>query len=99
MCAGYFNYDAGYEPAFPGRERYTGAWVHPQHWPDDLDHAGKQVVVIGSGATAVTIVPALAQTAAHVIMVQRSPSYVVSRATRDAFAARLFRVLPAGMAA
>ena len=99
MCAGYFDYETGYEPTFPGRDQYQGVWIHPQHWPEGLDHAGKRVVVIGSGATAVTVVPAIARTAAHVTMLQRSPSYVVSRPTRDGFAASLFSVLPARMAA
>jgi monooxygenase len=71
-CTGYYRYDHGYEPDFAGRDDYTGAVVHPQHWPADLDLAGKRVVVIGSGATAVTLVPAIAQTAAHVTMLQRT---------------------------
>ena len=73
VCAGYYRYDEGYTPAFPGVESYGGRVVHPQHWPDDLDHAGQRVVVIGSGATAVTLVPALAETAASVTMLQRTP--------------------------
>ncbi len=77
-CTGYYNYDAGYLPTFPGAERFTGRCVHPQHWPEDLDYTGKKVVVIGSGATAVTLVPAMAGDAAHVTMLQRSPSYVFS---------------------
>jgi monooxygenase len=80
LCTGYYRYSAGYQPEFPGQEDYTGRVVHPQHWPDDLDHAGKRIVVIGSGATAMTLVPALAATAARVTMVQRSPSYVISLA-------------------
>src|SRR5262245_19182326 len=79
MCSGYYRYDRGYAPEFPGRERFKGKVIHPQFWPEDLDHSGKQVVVIGSGATAVTIVPEMAKTAKHVVMLQRSPTYVVSR--------------------
>jgi cation diffusion facilitator CzcD-associated flavoprotein CzcO len=78
ICTGYYRYDQGYTPQFEGVERFRGRIVHPQHWPDDLDHAGKRVLVIGSGATAVTLVPAMAETAAHVTMLQRSPSYVIS---------------------
>ena len=77
-CTGYYRYDEGYTPHFAGRERFAGRIVHPQHWPEDLDYAGKRVVVIGSGATAVTLVPALAERGAHVTMLQRSPSYVFS---------------------
>ena len=78
-CArGYYRYDEGYTPEFPGTERFAGAIVHPQYWTEDIDYAGKRVVVIGSGATAVTLVPAMAERAAHVTMLQRSPSYVVS---------------------
>ena len=79
MCSGYYRYDAGYLPDFPGMERFKGRIVHPQKWPDDIDYAGKRVVVIGSGATAVTLVPAMAETAAHVTMLQRSPTYMVAR--------------------
>ncbi|HEX8193399.1 MAG TPA: NAD(P)/FAD-dependent oxidoreductase [Allosphingosinicella sp.] len=89
LCAGYYDYAGGYRPSWPGEETFTGRIVHPQHWPDDLDHSGKRVAVIGSGATAVTLVPAMAETAAHVTMVQRSPSYVVSRPSRDALAPRI----------
>lgn len=95
MCAGYYAYDAGYTPAFEGVEDFAGRIVHPQHWPADLDYAGKQVVVIGSGATAVTLVPELAKTAAHVTMLQRSPTYMVSRPSQDALANWLRRRLPA----
>ncbi|MBE0011305.1 flavin-containing monooxygenase [Arthrobacter sp. AET 35A] len=97
-CTGYYNYDHGHQPDFPGLESFTGDVVHPQFWPEDLDYTGKQVVVIGSGATAVTLVPALADNAAHVTMLQRSPSYVVSVGQRDGFADALRRVLPATMA-
>jgi monooxygenase len=77
-ATGYYNYDEGYLPSFPGVETFGGTLIHPQHWPEDLDYAGKRVVVIGSGATAVTLVPAMAGTAAHVTMLQRSPSYVAA---------------------
>jgi cation diffusion facilitator CzcD-associated flavoprotein CzcO len=94
-CTGYYRYDHGYEPDFPGAERFAGEIVHPQHWPQDLAYAGRRVAVIGSGATAVTLVPALARDAAHVTMVQRSPTYVVSLPAEDRFANRLRRALPA----
>ena len=94
MCAGYYSYKAGYLPEFPGREKFRGTIVHPQEWPENLDYANKRVVVIGSGATAVTIVPAVAQTAAHVTMLQRSPTYMVSRPDRDVLANFLRKVLP-----
>ncbi|WP_330457499.1 NAD(P)/FAD-dependent oxidoreductase [Streptomyces sp. NBC_00820] len=77
-ATGYYDYDAGHRPDFPGEERFTGTVVHPQHWPEDLDHRGKRVVVIGSGATAITLVPAMAGDAAHVTMVQRSPTYIMT---------------------
>jgi len=93
-ATGYYDFDHGHEPDFPGRAAYAGRVVHPQHWPDDLDHAGARVVVIGSGATAMTLVPALAARAAHVTMLQRSPTYVVSLPAVDPLAARLRRVLP-----
>jgi cation diffusion facilitator CzcD-associated flavoprotein CzcO len=93
-CTGYYDYDGGYRPAFPGEERFTGPIVHPQHWPDDVDYAGKKVVVIGSGATAVTLVPAMAQDAAHVTMLQRSPTYIVSLPAKDKISAFLQRFLP-----
>lgn len=98
MCSGYYSYRGGYTPEFPGRERFSGLVVHPQDWPEDLDYAGQRVVVIGSGATAVTLVPAMARTAAHVTMLQRSPTYVVSRPDTDAIANALRRVLPDGLA-
>jgi len=97
-CTGYYRYDHGYEPSFPGAENFRGRFVHPQHWPEDLDYAGKRVVVIGSGATAVTLVPAMAGTAAHVTMLQRSPSYILSLPSRDRLAGRLQRWLPARVA-
>ncbi|QGN48742.1 NAD(P)-binding protein [Micromonospora sp. WMMC415] len=93
-CAGYYRYDEGYTPDLPGADRFTGRIVHPQHWPDDLDHASKRIVVIGSGATAVTLVPALAEQAAHVTMLQRSPTYVMALPSRDVVAGALRRVLP-----
>jgi monooxygenase len=93
-CAGYYRYDEGYAPQFPGVERFAGRVVHPQHWPADLDHAGKRVVVIGSGATAVTLVPAMAGTAEHVTMLQRSPTYILSLPGTDPLARRLRSVLP-----
>ena len=83
MCSGYYSYKGGYEPEFPGSDDFTGPIVHPQKWPDDLDYEDKRVVVIGSGATAMTLVPAMAKTAAHVTMLQRSPTYVVSRPATD----------------
>jgi cation diffusion facilitator CzcD-associated flavoprotein CzcO len=89
LCSGYYRYDHGFEPAFEGAELFRGRIVHPQHWPEDLDYAGKRVIVIGSGATAVTLVPALAKKAAQVTMVQRSPSYVVSLPGSDYFNKRL----------
>ncbi|SCK59548.1 Predicted flavoprotein CzcO associated with the cation diffusion facilitator CzcD [Variovorax sp. HW608] len=93
VCSGYYDYAEGYAPQFPGLERYRGRVVHPQHWTDDIDPAGKRVVVIGSGATAVTLVPALARSAAHVTMLQRSPSYVLSLPSVDPFAQWLRRHL------
>jgi cation diffusion facilitator CzcD-associated flavoprotein CzcO len=97
-CTGYYRYDAGYEPSFPGTGSFRGRFLHPQHWPEDLDYAGKRVVVIGSGATAVTLVPAMAPKAAHVTMLQRSPSYILSVPARDGIADRLRRWLPEGAA-
>ena len=93
-CSGYFRYDQGYTPAIKGLEDFTGRIIHPQHWPHDLDYAGKRVVVIGSGATAMTLVPSMAKTALHVTMLQRSPTYVIARASTDKWAQRLQRVLP-----
>jgi cation diffusion facilitator CzcD-associated flavoprotein CzcO len=98
LCCGYYSYAGGHEVDFPGRGDFGGRVVHPQQWPADLDHRGRRVVVIGSGATAVTLVPALAREAAHVTMVQRSPGYIVSRPTRDAFADRVRALLPTGPA-
>ena len=98
MCSGYYNYDAGYTPDFEGVERFKGQIVHPQLWPENLDYAGKKVVVIGSGATAVTLVPEMAKTAGHVVMLQRSPTYVVSRPARDSVADWLRAKLPMKLA-
>lgn len=95
MCSGYYSYEAGYTPELPGTDRFKGRIVHPQKWTDDIDYAGKRVVVIGSGATAVTLVPEMAKTAAHVTMLQRSPTYIVARPQEDAIANWLRRHLPA----
>jgi monooxygenase len=97
-CAGYYRYSSGYTPEFPGREHFKGAIVHPQAWPEDLNYSGKRVVVIGSGATAVTLIPALAKTAAHVTMLQRSPTYIVSYPQQDTVATALCRFLPSKIA-
>jgi monooxygenase len=94
VCSGYYRYDEGFTPDFPGAERFAGEIVHPQHWPTELDYTGKRVVVIGSGATAFTLAPALAEKAARVTMVQRSPSYVISIPAQDPIANALRRVLP-----
>jgi monooxygenase len=93
-CTGYYRYDEGYTPEFTGTGRFEGQIIHPQHWPEDFDYSGKRVIVIGSGATAVTLVPAMADRAAHVTMLQRSPSYVVSLPGRDPLARLLRKVLP-----
>jgi monooxygenase len=98
MCAGYYSYKGGYTPEFAGLDQFRGQVVHPQAWPDDLDHAGKRVVVIGSGATAMTLIPAMAHTAAHVTMLQRSPTYVVSAPDTDKIANGLRKVLPGKLA-
>jgi monooxygenase len=94
-CSGYYNYAAGYTPDFPGADRFAGRIVHPQKWSDDIAYAGKRVIVIGSGATAVTLVPALAESAAHVTMLQRSPTYIVAAPAEDRAANWLRRHLPA----
>jgi cation diffusion facilitator CzcD-associated flavoprotein CzcO len=99
MCSGYYRYDQGYSPEFPGVERFSGQVVHPQDWTDDIDYEGKRVVVIGSGATAVTLLPSLAERARHVTMLQRSPSYVIAQPGVDPTASRLRRLLPAKAAA
>jgi len=98
MCSGYYEYAEGHMPGWPGMDRFTGQIVHPQQWPEDLDYAGKRVIVIGSGATAVTLVPAMAEKAAHVTMLQRSPTYIVTRPSKDAIANWLHRTLPSRLA-
>ncbi len=98
MCSGYYRYDQAHTPEFPGQDSFAGPVVHPQFWPEELDYAGKRVVVIGSGATAVTLVPALAGTAAHVTMLQRSPSYMTSLPGTDPLASWANRRLPAPLA-
>ena len=98
MCAGYYSYEGGYTPDFQGAEHFKGDIVHPQKWTDDIDYKDKNVVVIGSGATAVTLVPELAKDAEHVTMLQRSPTYVVSRPEQDAIANWLRQKLPAKVA-
>jgi cation diffusion facilitator CzcD-associated flavoprotein CzcO len=98
FCTGYYDYEQPHDPGFAGVEDFAGIVAHPQFWPGDLDYAGKRVVVIGSGATAVTVVPAMARTAAHVTMLQRTPSYLLARPRRDPVADLLRRVLPRGVA-
>lgn len=94
-CSGYYNYEEGYRPAFPGEQDFTGTIVHPQHWPEELDYAGKRMVVIGSGATAVTLIPALVDSGAgHVTMLQRSPTYIGVLPVVDPISVRLNRWLP-----
>src|SRR5262249_9850229 len=93
-CTGYYRYESGYQPEFPGAERFRGQFIHPQRWRENLDYAGKRLVVIGSGATAVTLVPAMSDKAAHVTMLQRSPSYILSLPSEDGFADFLRRNLP-----
>ena len=98
MCSGYYSYQGGYLPEIPGLENFAGPVIHPQAWPEDLDYAGKRIAVIGSGATAMTLVPAMAERAAKVTMIQRSPTYVVSRPAEDAIANALRRWLPERLA-
>jgi cyclohexanone monooxygenase len=98
MCSGYYSYEQAYRPSFEGEADFAGAIVHPQFWPEDFDYSGKRVVVIGSGATAVTLVPAMAEKAAHVTMLQRSPTYVVSRPSESGFASRWRRRVPERLA-
>ncbi|HYW17135.1 MAG TPA: NAD(P)/FAD-dependent oxidoreductase [Allosphingosinicella sp.] len=98
VCSGYYDYSEAYDPEFAGRESFGGKIVHPQFWPGDLDYSGCKVIVIGSGATAVTIVPEMAKTAAHVVMLQRSPTYMVSRPSEDGIANALRRALPSKLA-
>lgn len=94
MCAGYYSYEKGYTPEFTGRERFEGDIIHPQEWPDNLDYRHKRVLVIGSGATAVTLIPAMAKDADHVTMLQRSPTYIVSLPDKDVIANFLRKILP-----
>jgi monooxygenase len=98
LCSGYYRYDEGYTPTWPGRESFAGRVIHPQAWPDDLDLAGQRVVVVGSGATAVTLVPALVTAGAQVTMLQRSPSFVLSLPVHDGIAGLLSKLLPKRMA-
>ncbi|HWJ62305.1 MAG TPA: NAD(P)/FAD-dependent oxidoreductase [Acidimicrobiales bacterium] len=98
LCAGYYSYERGYQPDFPGQDDFAGELVHPQAWPEDLDYAGKRVVIIGSGATAVTLVPAMAGTAEHVTMLQRSPTYIATLPGKDPLANLVRRFLPAKLA-
>ncbi|MGB0387523.1 MAG: flavin-containing monooxygenase [Ardenticatenaceae bacterium] len=94
LCAGYYSYESGYTPDFKGRERFKGSIIHPQAWPEDLDYRDKQIVVIGSGATAVTLIPELAKEAAHVVMLQRSPTYMFPTPDKDRLANILRKILP-----
>jgi monooxygenase len=96
--SGYYRYDEGFTPDFEGLDDYQGQLIHPQHWPEDLDHAGKRIVVIGSGATAITLIPSLAEDAGHVTMLQRSPTYIISQPGSDPLAQQLYRRLPARVA-
>jgi cation diffusion facilitator CzcD-associated flavoprotein CzcO len=98
MCSGYYRYEHGYTPDFPGRERFQGTVIHPQHWPEDFDYTGKRIVVIGSGATSMTLIPSLTDRAEHVTMLQRSPTYVVAMPDRDSIADALRKYLPKRLA-
>ncbi|MBX5597388.1 NAD(P)/FAD-dependent oxidoreductase [Pseudomonas aeruginosa] len=97
-CTGYYDHDDGFLPSFPGEEDFKGIRVHPQHWPEDLDYQGKRVVVIGSGATAATLIPAMADSTAHITMLQRSPSYIYSLPSVDKITTVLSRLMPASWA-
>ncbi|HWV27078.1 MAG TPA: NAD(P)/FAD-dependent oxidoreductase [Aeromicrobium sp.] len=97
LCSGYYSYDSGFQPDFPGLESFEGQLVHPQFWPEDLDYAGKKVVVIGSGATAVTLIPSMADDAGHVTMLQRSPTYITSLPGEDKLAQLTLKTLPDGV--
>jgi monooxygenase len=94
ICSGYYNYEAGHAPQFPGADQFQGAIIHPQNWPEQLDYTGKRVVVIGSGATAVTLVPAMARTAGHVTMLQRTPTYMIALPSSDRLAGAIRRLVP-----
>ncbi len=98
MGTGYYNYTKPYQPDFPNQAAFAGQIIHPQFWPDGLDYAGKRVIVIGSGATAATLIPAMAKTAAHVTMLQRSPTYMIARPRRDAAANALRKLFPSQLA-
>jgi monooxygenase len=98
LCSGYYSYDTGFTPDFAGLDSFEGQVVHPQFWPDDLQHEGKEVVVIGSGATAVTLIPSMADDVSHITMLQRSPTYITTLPSRDALAPLIRKVLPAGLA-
>jgi len=98
MCPGYYKYDKGHRPDFAGEEDFKGPIIHPQHWPENLDYGGKKIIVIGSGATAVTLIPQLAKTASHVTMLQRSPTYVASRPDQDKIANFLRVIFPEDLA-
>ncbi len=97
-CSGYFNHDAGFKPTFPGEDQFQGTIIHPQQWPEKLDYTDKRILVIGSGATAITLVPTMADSAAHVTMLQRSPSYVFSLPNTDKIAMALRKILPEDVA-
>lgn len=98
MCSGYYSYEKAHRPTFPGEENYRGKIVLPQFWPNDLDYTGKQVVIVGSGATAITLLPAMAGTAGHVTMLQRSPTYIMSLPTKDKFHQKVHKWFPPKLA-
>ena len=98
MCSGYYDYKNGHDPVFPGRDKFLGTIVHPQHWDNNLDYTDKEIVIIGSGATAITLLPELAKKAKHVTMLQRSPTYILNLPSEDAIANFLKKTLPANMA-
>ena len=94
QCSGYYNYDAGFTPDFDGRDRFPGPVVHPQFWPEDLEYSDKKVIIIGSGATAVTLLPKIAEKAEHVTMLQRSPTYMVTAPATDPLSTKLRQYFP-----
>jgi len=98
LCAGYYDYASGHSPEFQGRADFSGTIIHPQHWPENFDYADKRIVVIGSGATAVTLIPALAQKAQHVVMLQRSPSYIAALPSKSSITVWARRLLPQSLA-